>query len=169
MTSKTRVTRKEAVTPSQLDEVPEHEPERQFEFVLHQASRSLLRFYNAHFRSLGLSSNEAGILLQLEWAGLFNQQAIARSLGIGKAATGALIVDLEARGLVQRRRSASDARQIDVTLTKSGRAMVKKINARMESVAPDILAGVDEARLQDVLAVLLRVHQNVLELDDSED
>jgi len=169
MPSNTRSPRKEAEAAAQPDSVPEHEPERQFEFVLHLVSRSLLRFYNSHFRSLGLTSNEAGVLLQLEWAGLFNQKEIARSLGIGKAATGALIVDLEARGLLVRRRSATDARQIDVSLSKTGRAMVRKINARIEAVAPELLAGVDDAGLQQALAVLLRVHQNVLKLDPSDE
>jgi DNA-binding MarR family transcriptional regulator len=166
MPSKTRLKREEAAALSQSDEGPPREPERQFEFVLHLVSRSILRFYNSHFRSLGLTSNEAGILLQLEWAGLFNQQEIAHSLGIGKAATGALIADLEARDLLQRRRNSRDARQIDVTLSEGGRAMTKKINARIKSVAPVLLSGVAEAQLQEVLAVLLRVHQNSLELAD---
>jgi DNA-binding MarR family transcriptional regulator len=165
MPSKTRLKREEAAALSQ-DEGPSIEPERQFEFVLHLVSRSILRFYNSHFRSLGLTSNEAGILLQLDWAGLFNQREIAQSLGIGKAATGALIADLEARGLLQRRRSSTDSRQIDVTLSESGRAMIKKINARVESVTPVLLSGVADAQLQEVLAVLLRVHQNTLELDE---
>lgn len=165
MPSKTRLKREEAADLSQGEGSP-REPERQFEFVLHQVSRSILRFYNSHFRSLGLTSNEAGILLQLEWAGLFNQGEIARSLGIGKAATGALIADLEARDLLQRRRNSRDARQMDVTLSESGRAMTKKINARIKSVAPVLLSGVAEAQLQQVLAVLLRVHQNSLELDE---
>ncbi|KRB52202.1 MarR family winged helix-turn-helix transcriptional regulator [Phenylobacterium sp. Root700] len=166
MPSKTRLKREEAAAISQPNEGPAREPERQFEFVLHLVSRSILRFYNSHFRSLGLTSNEAGILLQLEWAGLFNQMEIARSLGIGKAATGALIADLEARGLLQRRRSSTDARQIDVTLNESGREMIKKINARIKSVTPILLSGVTDAQVQEVLAVLLRVHQNSSELDD---
>ena len=165
MPSKTRLKREDAAVLPQSDEGP-RQPERQFEFVLHLVSRSILRFYNSHFRALGLTSNEAGILLQLEWAGLFNQREIARALGIGKAATGALIADLEVRGLLQRRRSSRDARQIDVTLSESGRAMTKQINAQIKSVEPVLLAGVDEAQLQQVLAVLLRVHQNFLELDD---
>lgn len=165
MPSKTRSKRDEVATLAEPDEGPAHEPERQFEFVLHQVSRSILRFYNSHFRSLGLTSNEAGILLQLDWAGLFNQREIARALGIGKAATGALIADLEARGLLERRRSSTDARQIDVTLSKSGRAMVKEINAQISSVAPVLLSGVGEAQLQEVLAVLLLVHRNLQELD----
>lgn len=166
MPSKTRLKREDAAVLPQSDEGPAREPERQFEFVLHLVSRSILRFYNSHFRALGLTSNEAGILLQLEWAGLFNQREIARALGIGKAATGALIADLEARGLLQRRRSSRDARQIDVTLSESGQAMTKQINAQIKSVEPVLLSGVDEAQLQQVLAVLLRVHRNLLELDD---
>lgn len=164
MPSKTHMKPKKGAPP-ELEEGPPHEPERQFEFVLHQVSRSILRFYNAHFRSLGLTSNEAGILLQLDWAGLFNQREIARALGIGKAATGALIADLEVRGLLERRRNATDARQIDVTLSKNGRAMVKEINARINSVAPVLLSGVADAQLQEVLSVLLLVHRNLQELD----
>lgn len=154
-------------TDSLPDDLPAHQAERQFEFVLHLVSRSVLRVYNSHFRPLGLTSNEAGILLQLEWAGLFNQKEIARSLGIGKAATGALIADLEARGLLQRRRSSTDARQIDVTLSKEGRAIVKEINARIASVTPMLQAGIDDEQLQQVLAVLLRVNENALKIDGS--
>jgi DNA-binding MarR family transcriptional regulator len=137
-----------------------HSPDGQLEFVLHAVSRSLARTYNEQFRVLGLSQSQAGVLLQIDWGGAFTQTQIAQRLGIQKAAAGALIIDLEARGLVRRQRHASDARMIEVTLTPAGRRTVKRINDFVERLGPLLREGIDDDEMHHALTVLARVRTN---------
>ncbi|MBV8693840.1 MAG: MarR family transcriptional regulator [Actinobacteria bacterium] len=140
---------------------PRHSPDNQLEFVLHAVSRSLARTYNEQFRKLDLSQSQAGVLLQIDWGGPATQTEIAQRLGIKKAATGELIIDLEGRGLVRRERHAGDARKIEVTLTPAGRRKVKRINDFVERLGPLLRDGIDETEMRRALAVLAKVRANV--------
>ena len=147
---------------------PRHSPDDQLEFVLHTVSRSLARSYNEEFRKLGLSQSQAGVLLQVDWADARTQTEIARRMGIQKAAAGALIIDLEERGMLRRQRSAKDARMIEVTLTASGRRKVKQINDFVASLGPLVRNGIEDAEMRQALDVLLRVRANVEAMDTPE-
>jgi DNA-binding MarR family transcriptional regulator len=140
---------------------PRQSPESQLEFVLHAVSRSIARTYNEYFRELDLTQSQAGVLLQIDWAGASTQTQIAQRLGIQKAATGALIIDLEARGLLRRERHASDARAIEVTLTPAGRRMLKRINNFVAELGPALQAGIAKDDMRVALDVLSRVRANV--------
>jgi DNA-binding MarR family transcriptional regulator len=144
------------MTPS-----PRQSPESQLEFVLHAVSRSLARTYNEYFRELDLTQSQAGVLLQIDWGGASTQTQIAQRLGIQKAATGALIIDLEGRGLLRRERHASDARAIEVTLTPAGRRMVTRINNFVAELGPRLQTGVSKHDMRITLDVLARVRANV--------
>ena len=144
------------MTPS-----PRHSPETQLEFVLHAVSRSLARTYNEQFRQLDLSQSQAGVLLQIDWGGASTQTEIARRLGIQKAAAGALIIDLEGRGLLRRQRHAGDARKIEVTLTPAGRRQVKKINDFVARLGPLLREGIGDEEMRRAMDVLARVRANV--------
>lgn len=136
-------------------------PETQLEFVLHAVSRSIARTYNDYFRDLDLTQSQAGVLLQIDWGGASTQTQIAQRLGIQKAATGALIIDLEARGLLRRERHASDARAIEVTLTPAGRRMLKRINTFVAELGPALQAGISKDDMRVTLNVLAQVRSNV--------
>jgi DNA-binding MarR family transcriptional regulator len=140
---------------------PQHSPDSQLEFVLHTVSRSLARAYNEAFGQVGLSQSQAGVLLQVDWADAHTQTEIARRLGIQKAAAGAVIIDLEQRGLLKRQRSTSDARSIEVSLTPAGRRKVREINDFVDRLGPLLRAGISDTEMRQALDVLRRVRANV--------
>jgi DNA-binding MarR family transcriptional regulator len=149
---------------------PSHpDPDEQLEFLLHAVSRSLARTYNAHFHELGLSQSQAGVLLQVDWADARTQTAIARRLGIGKAATGALIIDLEEQGLLKRERNPKDARMIEVTLTPKGRRKVGQINDFAARLVPMVRAGIDDGEMARAMDVLARLRKNVEAMETTDD
>ena len=147
---------------------PHDSPDNQLEFVLHTVSRALARAYNDAFRDVGLSQSQAGVLLQVDWADAHTQTEIARRLGIQKAAAGAVIIDLEERGLLRRQRSAKDARSIEVTLTASGRRKVKEINDFVVRLGPLLRNGIADAEMRQALDVLRRVRANVSAMEMSD-
>ena len=135
-------------------------PDNQLEFLLHTVSRSLARTYNVEFQKLGLSQSQAGVLLQVDWADARTQTAIARRLGIQKAAAGAVIIDLEERGWLKRRRSDTDARMMEVTLTPAGRRKVKQINDFAARLGPLVREGITDDEMAQAMDVLRRVRAN---------
>jgi MarR family transcriptional regulator for hemolysin len=144
-----------------MSPVNRHSPDEQLEFVLHVTSRSLARRYNDAFRELGLSQSQAGVLLQVDWADAHTQTEIARRLGIQKAAAGAVIIDLEERGWLKRRRNADDARMIEVTLTPAGRRRVKQINDFVTKLGPLLREGISDEEMAVAMDVLARVRANI--------
>jgi DNA-binding MarR family transcriptional regulator len=142
----------------------QRDPNSQLEFVLHVVSRELARSYNDHFRKVDLSQTQAGVLLQVDWAKANTQTEIAQRLGIGKAAAGEVIIELEARGMLKRQRDPNDARRIEVSLTPAGRRKVKSINDFVARLGPIVLAGIDDDELERAMAVLLRVRDNLAAL-----
>ena len=142
-------------------------PDGQLEFVLHAVSRSLARTYNEYFRQLELTQSQAGVLLQIDWAGVSTQTQIARRLGIQKAAAGALIIDLEGRGLVRRERHPSDARKIEVTLTPAGRRKLKRINDFVARLGPLLREGITDDEMRLALDVLARVRANIAAIGEA--
>jgi len=142
-----------------------HHPDEQLEFVLHVTSRSLARRYNEAFRALDLSQSQAGVLLQVDWADAHTQTEIARRLGIQKAAAGAVIIDLEERGWIKRRRSPDDARMMEVTLTPAGRRKVKQINDFVTKLGPLLREGISDEEMRLAMDVLARVRANVEAMD----
>lgn len=144
-------------------------PDSQLEFLLHAVSRSLARTYNEEFSKLGLSQSQAGVLLQVDWADARTQTAIARRLGMQKAAAGALIIDLEERGWLKRRRNQNDARMIEVTLTAAGRRKVKQINDFAARLGPTVRAGITDREMEQAMSVLRRIRANAEAMEASED
>ena len=138
-------------------------PDSQLEFLLHTVSRSLARTYNDEFRKLGLSQSQAGVLLQVDWADARTQTSIARRLGIQKAAAGALIIDLEERGWLKRRRSTSDAR------TAAGRRKVKQINDFAARLGPVVRDGITDGEMEQAMDVLRRLRANAEAMESPED
>ena len=144
-------------------------PDNQLEFLLHTVSRSLARTYNEEFRTLGLTQSQAGVLLQVDWAGARTQTAIARRLGIQKAAAGAVIIELEERGWLKRRRSTTDGRMMEVTLTAAGRRKVKQINDFAARLGPLIRDGISDSEMEQAMDVLRRLRANAEAMEVAED
>jgi DNA-binding MarR family transcriptional regulator len=148
---------------------PYEDPNYLLESTLHAVSRSLARAYDNQFRELGLSRSQAGVLLQVDPDTPFTQTEIARRLGIGKAAAGALIIELENQGLLMRRRHADDARMIEVTLTKAGRRKADRVMEFVARIAPLLREGMAQAELDAAVAVLEKLQANATRLLDAAD
>lgn len=67
------------------------------------------------------------VLIQVEEGVARTASDIARDLGHDTGALTRVIDQLEARGYLQRRRSARDRRQVELRLTPAGHAIVKKL------------------------------------------
>ncbi len=81
---------------------------------------------------------------------------VAHAAAMDAPATTVAVNDLEDRGLVVRKTDPTNRRCKVVSLTDAGRAMVHKIDA-VEDPAPNALAALDPAELEELLAILDKV------------
>jgi DNA-binding MarR family transcriptional regulator len=128
-------------------------------YLVHDVSRLRQAAFDQAMRPHGVTHAQWWALAQLtrhDPAGGITQVELARRLGLGKAATGAMILRLEAAGLVTRRADASDRRLNRVHVTARG----QRVRARMVAVGRDLNATL----LKDVSREELAAAERVLTL-----
>lgn len=81
---------------------------------------------------------------------------VAHAAAMDAPATTVAVNDLEDRGLVVRETDPTNRRCKVVSLTDAGRDMVRRIDA-VDDPAPDALAGLHDAELTELRAVLLKL------------
>ena len=96
-------------------------------FKLYAASRAVIRGYKPMLDRLGLTYPQYLVMLVLWERDERNVSDICNQLYLETATLTPLLKRLEARGLVIRRRSPSDERQVIVSLSEAGRALYAQV------------------------------------------
>ncbi len=89
------------------------------------------------------------------------QVEISHEIGIEKASSTAVFDSLETGGLIQRTRSASDRRKVEVVLTRAGRDLQHLARPQGLGVATAAVAGLDEAEIDAFVKVLRKIITNL--------
>ncbi len=95
---------------------------------LRLAHGAVQRHFTEHFADLDLTQKQVSVLWSIGDRPGTAQADVALALQMDRATTMALVHALERRGLVERKRSDSDARRIGFALTPTG--AVKLVDAR---------------------------------------
>ena len=90
---------------------------------------------------------------------------LARAATIDAPAATVAVNDLEGRGLVVREPDPTNRRCKMVSLTEAGRAIAGKIDA-VDDPAPDVLAALDEAQLEELRVLLTAISARFPSLSD---
>src|SRR5713101_1125442 len=137
------------------------DPERQLEFLLAEVSRLLMRTYNSQFRRTGLTQSQVAALVSASRVEGLNQTEIARRLGMGKAAAGKLIEDLEGRGYLRRERDPSDGRAFLLSITDTGRSRVAEIDDIARAMGKVLRDGLSREDRHHFMGVLAQMRANL--------
>ena len=89
---------------------------------------------------------------------------IARQLHIDAGAMTRLLDRLECKGLVERLRSESDRRVVQLRLTDAGEAAVAQVPHVLAGINNDVLAGFSETEWKQLRKLLGRLHTNAAAL-----
>lgn len=81
---------------------------------------------------------------------------VSHATAMDAPATTVAVNDLEDRGLVVRETDPTNRRCKVVSLTDAGREMVHRIDT-VDDPAPDVLAGLDDAELNELRAILAKL------------
>ena len=124
--------------------------------------------YDRRVEPLGLTRAQWRVMTRLNRLESCTQTELATELEIEKATLGKLIERLEAKGWVERRPDANDARSKLVTLTPAAGPVLQQMHDEAQDVVAGIFAGVSEEDAARLHGLLDRIKGNLAAmLDDA--
>lgn len=126
-------------------------------FLLAQVGAHAASRFAARLSEVGLIPAHAGMFRILSARPAISQQALATALGTVPSRLVALVDDLEARGLVERRAHESDRRSYALHLTDKGKATMETISRIAREHRQELLAALSEEEQATLSTLLQRV------------
>lgn len=131
------------------------------ESTIMAAARQIRCLYDERFACLDLNLSQASLLAYVNEFGANTQTALAERMGLGRAATGTVIDQLEARNLLERMPDPEDRRVWLIATTEAGAALVERIGQIDEVVRTQLRTGISRADRQQLASVLVRIQDNL--------
>jgi len=126
-------------------------------FLLAQVGAHAASKFSGRLAKLKLAPAHAGILRILDWTPAITQQALAITLGMVPSRLVALLDDLEARGLTERRENPGDRRSYALHLTEKGRSTLGMIGRVSHEHQEAILAALSDDERGQLAGFLQRI------------
>jgi DNA-binding MarR family transcriptional regulator len=130
-----------------LDKSPSH--------LLHRALQLALDIYADEFGSSGLTQRQYAVLAAVETKEGLTQTDLVRITGIDRSTLADMAARMIVKGLLERQRSASDARANAVHLTAAGRAALDEARPKMAAADARLLKLLSGGK-RETLTTLLR-------------
>jgi MarR family transcriptional regulator, lower aerobic nicotinate degradation pathway regulator len=105
----------------------------------------------------GLSQHQHAIMCCLDEYGAACQKDIALRLGLDSGDIVAFIDGLQAKGLILRERDERDRRRQVLSLTASGKRLLRKIEKMLDAAEPGILAALSESERTELHRWAIRI------------
>ncbi len=126
-------------------------------FLVHDVSRLRQTMFDQAMKPFGVTRAQWWALAQLtrhDPAGGLTQAELARLMGLGKVATGAMVGRLEAAGLVSRRPDVADRRLNRVFVTRRGSRVLERMIEVGRALNDRLLEGLDSGEIDAADRVL---------------
>jgi DNA-binding MarR family transcriptional regulator len=130
-------------------------------FLISDVSRLLRRRFDERARLIGVTRAQWRALTTLRRHEGINQGGLADLLEVEAITLCRMIDRLEDAGHVERRRDPGDRRAWQIFLTDKSRPLLDKLSVIADGLFDDALAGIDEARRQELSATLEAVRHNL--------
>jgi MarR family transcriptional regulator, organic hydroperoxide resistance regulator len=130
-------------------------------FAIYAASLAMTKFYKPLLEPLGLTYPQYLAMLVLWEADGITVSQLGERLGLDSGTLTPRLKRLEASGLVQRLRDASDERRVLLRLSATGRALKKRALAVPESVA--CVAATELSEVTDLIARLQALRTRIVD------
>jgi|SRR5918911_2330187 DNA-binding MarR family transcriptional regulator len=124
--------------------------------LLVKLGRVTERWFKEALKPSELTPKHVGVLLQVR-AQPTSQQALIESVGVDASKLVAVLNDLEAEGLIVRRRDAADRRRHIVELSKEGKAHVAAAERAIAEVEKRLFAGIGAEQRTELHRLLAQV------------
>ena len=138
-------------------------PWQRVETTMMVAARDIRLAYDHCFESVDLNLSQASLIGYIAENGPMNQTQLAAALVLGRAATGSLVDQLEARGLVRRVPDPDDRRVWVVENTAAGAEVAVEIVRVDEQLRKSLRVGITKAERQQLADLLLKLSANAVQ------
>ena len=129
-------------------------------FLLSQIGFHCADLFAARLAPLGLQPRHFGLLTHLAAIDGQSQQQLADRMAIHRNAMVGLLDDLQAHGLVERRRHPSDRRAHAVHLTPTARSLLAQATTAADAHDEQILAPLDAGERRQLVRLLQRLAEH---------
>jgi DNA-binding MarR family transcriptional regulator len=136
---------------------PSRELRESSSFLLKRMGFALKERALAAYEPTGLTPYDHGVLSLLEEDPRETQAQIADALGYDRSHLVGVLDDLEARGLIERRRDPADRRRHLVSLTPDGKQAVAKLRVVARKVDDEFFAALDAEERTQLTGLLTRI------------
>jgi DNA-binding MarR family transcriptional regulator len=131
------------------------------ESTLMSTARLLRTAFDARLAALDVNLTQASLLGYVAEFGATTQTDLADRLGIGRAAIGSVVDQLQARALVERRPRPDDRRVWLVAITDDGMALAARVAQVDEVLRAELRHGIGREERQALAWVMTRLQQNL--------
>lgn len=126
-------------------------------FLLAQVGAHAASRFAQRLAKLKLAPPQAGILRILSTAPAITQQKLAGTLGMVPSRLVALVDDMEAQGLIERREYPDDRRRYALHATEKGRSTLEMIGRVSREHSQTLLAALSEQEQRQLATLLQRI------------
>ena len=126
-------------------------------FLISRMGMVAQKQFAERIEQLGLSTRMWGALNVLDAEGEITQHALCRSVGMDPSSMVSTIDELEAKGLVERRRHPSDRRAYALHVTAEGREILTRGRKLARAAQDDLLAPLSPEEREQLHELLLRL------------
>jgi MarR family transcriptional regulator, transcriptional regulator for hemolysin len=125
------------------------------------AARMLARIADTRLRDLGISTSQFPVLVALKDGARLSQKELTRLAGVEQPSMAQLLARMERDGLIRRDPDPTDGRSSLISLSKKALGMMAPARAILVQGNREALEGFDDAEVEVLVTLLLRVMANV--------
>jgi DNA-binding MarR family transcriptional regulator len=140
-----------------LDYDPPERLRRLPSWLTSQVARTAATLVGESLAQEGVRRQHFSVLASLAEQGAASQAALGRRLWIDRSDLHALLAELERDGLVGRARDPEDRRRNVVTLTPAGKALLRRLDKRIEAAQAALLEPLSAAERRELIGLLERL------------
>lgn len=137
--------------------VSETRPVRRMSFLLSELGAFASAGFADAISDLEMSPGDAGVLRLLARNPAMSQRDLAARIGTVPSRVVVMIDSLEDRGLVERRRKATDRRQHELHLTTSGKRLLGRLRTAAEASDSRLLAPLTKGEQRELSTLLAKL------------
>jgi DNA-binding MarR family transcriptional regulator len=130
-------------------------------FLLRRAHQISTAIFERACAELALTPAQYGVLTIVGEHPGIDQSSLARALAFDKVTVLRVLKGLEGRGLCQRQSEPSDRRQMAVTLTATGRRLLKKAQAPVQRAYEELMHPLNATQRHQLLDLLQTLNQTL--------
>jgi DNA-binding MarR family transcriptional regulator len=126
-------------------------------FLLSQTGVHSMNQFEARLSAIDLKPQHAGLLRMLGSTSGLTQQALCDMFGVHPSRLVALLDELSARRLIERRQHPSDRRSYQVYITDAGLKILERVGTLTQDLESDLFAALSEAERYQLADMLGRI------------